>query len=180
MTLGHAGLLAGDADKAAAFDGASSRTRLSDIGDFAGTARFSVEAWVKPSVVDSVSRRIFSKEAAGTNGWLLWSNSSRLWFGRLRNGVYQTVNAAPLTTGARAHLVGTYDGGVLRLYVNGALAASAASSQALPDTTAPLTIGASSLGHSSFAGTIDEPAIYAGTVLTAAQVQEHFKIGSGA
>jgi hypothetical protein len=124
VTRGQAGLPAGDADRAAAFNGATSRTRFADIGDFAGATRFSVEAWVKPSAVDSVSRRTFSKEAAGTNGW--------------------------------------------------------GSSQPLPDTSAPLTIGAGSLGNGSFAGTIDEPGIHPGTALTGAHVQEHSNIGSGA
>jgi len=180
VTLGQVGLLTGDANRAVTFNGSTSNIRFGDVNDFAGTARFSVEAWVKPATVDSPSRRIFSKEASGTNGWLLWSNSSRLWFGRLRNGVYETVSTSPLTAGRRAHIVVSYDGGSLRMYRDGALAATAASTQALPDTSGPLTVGASSLGFGSFAGAIDEPAVYGGTVLTPTQIQQHFRIGSGA
>jgi hypothetical protein len=179
VTLGQPGLLTGDVSQAATFNTATSNIRFGDVNDFAGTAKFSVEAWVKASVVDSSSRRVISKEGAGTNGWMLWSNSSRLWFGRLRNGVYETVSTSPLTAGQRKHVVVTYDGGTLRMYANGALVTTAVSTQALPDTTAPLTLGASSLGFGSFAGAIDDPAVYGGTVLSAAQVQEHFRVGSG-
>jgi hypothetical protein len=181
VKLGQPGLIKGDADTAGVFDGTSGAlARFGDVYDFAGTARFSLEAWVKPTTVDANARRIFAKDwanAAGAQGWYLINSSSRLQFARLRDDSYQSFSVSPLAAGTRSHVVVTYDGSTMRLYVNGALASSAASGAALLDSTVPFTIGAKATGGVNWAGTIDEPAVYAGTALSASQVQSHYAAG---
>jgi len=180
VTLGQPGLIAGDSDRAAAFRGASgAQVRFADAFDFSGNAPFSVEAWVKPSTVDATGRRIFSKEwanSAGGQGWYLLSTSSRLQFSRVVGGVYQNVNASPLTVGGRYHLVVTYDGSTTRLYVNGSQVAAAPSGRALVDGPAVFTIGSKTGGGGHWAGTIDEPAVYTGA-LSPAQIEAHHRAG---
>src|SRR5207248_5703983 len=73
-SLGRPGALSGDADPAAGFNGSSSVVSVGDRFDFAGTASFSLEAWVRPNTLDSLARRVFSKrvtDAGGVQGYEL-------------------------------------------------------------------------------------------------------------
>jgi hypothetical protein len=170
VSLGQAGLLTGDSNLASVFSG-SSTGAFGDVNDFTGAARFSIEAWVKPNLIDGTSRRILAKEGSGGNGWLLYHNSTKLSFARLRSGVYQPVSTAPLKVGQRSHIVVAYDGASLRLYVNGTLAVTTASTQQILDNSASMTLGR------SFSGTIDEVAVYGGTALSGSQVSAHYAKG---
>src|SRR5204863_9687356 len=79
--------------------------------------------------------------------------------------------------GALTHVVGTYDGSNLRLYINGALAATTASGTNQQNTTNPLRIGANANSASEFfTGRIDDPAVY-NTALGASTIQDHFRCG---
>jgi hypothetical protein len=83
---------------------------------------------------------------------------------------------APVGTfvaGQTYHVVGTYDGTTQRLYVNGALVASAALTGPATSNTNPLVIGSWGGTNEFFAGRIDEVAIYT-KALTSAQVQAHY------
>ena len=180
MLLGQAGLISADTNKAPLFQNLSSSwVRFGDVFDFAGNGAFSAELWLTPTTVDATGRRIISKEwsdAAGSQGWYLLHTASRLEFSRIRNSVWNNASRAALTPGTRYHVVVTYDGTTMRLYVNGALAGSGGSTQALVDSPAAFAIGARPTGGSPFVGTIDEPAVY-GVALTGAQVQAHYDAG---
>ena len=58
------------------------------------------------------------------------------------------------------HVAGTYDGATIRLYVDGALVASAPRTGAIPFSTADLVIGAQDDGTGFFAGLIDDVRLY--------------------
>jgi hypothetical protein len=79
-----------------------------------------------------------------------------------------------LTTGSTYHLVGTYDGSTVRIYVNGVDQGSSAHTGAVDDTTVPLVISTSSV--SIWNGRLDEVAIY-GQALTSTRVQAHHTRG---
>jgi hypothetical protein len=181
VLLGGSGLITGDSNAAPRFQSSSSSwVRFGDVFDFAGTRSFSVELWLNPSTVDATGRRILSKEwsdASGTQGWYLLHTASRLEFSRIRNNVWHNASRVALAPNTRYHVVITYDGATMRLYVNGALAGSGPSSQALLDGTAQFAVGARPTGGSPFLGTIDEPAVYDGVALSAAQVQAHYVAG---
>lgn len=183
VTLGRPGLLTGDSNTAAGLSGGSgSLIGFSDAFDFVGTRTFSLETWVQANATDLYARRILSKEftnSGGLQGWFLASLNSRLQFSRLRNGNYESVSGSPLAAGTRTHLVITFDGTTLRMFVNGTLAASAPSSQAMLDTPAAFTVGAKSGGGGGFDGTIDEPSVYDGTVLTPTQIDNHYRASRG-
>ena len=73
------------------------------------------------------------------------------------------------------HLVGTYDGTTLRLYVNGALVSSNTVTYT-PNTTRPLRVAAGRTELSAqylLPGRVDEVAVY-GSALSAARVQAHY------
>jgi hypothetical protein len=173
-----------DAGTAVSFsDSVQNRVTLGDNYDFTGTASFSIELWMTPTVANTHYRRVVSKE--GTGGWWFELNASsvspanRLYFTRKDSGggndYLQT--AGGLAAGTTYHIVVTYDGSNLRLYVNGALAnGPVASSRSLPNTAAVLTLGNSSATGDPYGGLLDEVAIYT-SALSATQVADHYNAG---
>src|ERR1051326_6948982 len=60
--LGQAGALVGDTDTAVKFDGVATNATVGNALNFPNTTAFSLESWVKPSVLDATTRRIISKD----------------------------------------------------------------------------------------------------------------------
>jgi hypothetical protein len=176
-TLGASGLV-GNSDPAVSFGGSSNRMQASTSSyGFAGTSAFSVEAAIKPSTVDSTSRRIFSSEVLSggsvVNGYGLWNNGAvnKLQVCRIPGGSYDCATTSAAASGIAVHVAATYDGATLKLYVNGSLAASSVSKGSI---TAPptFTVGARSDFAGSWSGVIDDAAVY-DRALTAAEIEEH-------
>ncbi|HET7815461.1 MAG TPA: LamG-like jellyroll fold domain-containing protein, partial [Candidatus Baltobacteraceae bacterium] len=96
----------------------------------------------------------------------------------LSSGVLEVPGPA-LKANTVYHIVSTFDGSTGRLYVNGAQAASLAKTGTIANylPNYGLTIGDdAAFSDPSFAGTVDEVAIY-NKVLTAAQVSAHYQAG---
>lgn len=176
-TLGAAGLV-GSSDPAVSFAGTSNRIQAStSTYGFAGISSFTVEAAIKPTTVDSTSRRIFSSEVLSggsvVNGYGLWNNgtANKLQICRIPSGSYDCATTSAAASGVARHVAATYDGTTLKLYVNGAQVASTASKGSI---TAPstFTVGARSDFAGSWAGVIDDAAVY-DRALSAAEVEEH-------
>lgn len=173
-TLGVSGGIAGDANAAVRLAGGY--VDMGDNLDFAGTASFSLEAWVRPTTIDGTSRRIVSKALGAPHGYELFVNSgSGLQFQRIA-GTTTTVSATAPPLNSWSHVVATYDGTTMRLYVNGSLSNSAASALSLLDNAAAFRVGNSALGTDGWAGDLDDVAVYSG-VLSGPQVQNHFQCG---
>ncbi len=172
-TLGVSGGVAGDPNAAVRLAGG--HVDMGDNHDFAGTATFTLEAWVRPTTIDGTSRRIVSK-AAALQGYELFVNSGTgISFQRIA-GSTNTVSATAPVLNAWSHVAATYDGTTMRLYVNGSQVGSTASALSLLNTVATLRVGNSAVGTDGWAGDLDDVAVYAGA-LSAAQVQSHFQCG---
>ena len=103
--------------------------------------------------------------AAPDNTWQLWTGA----------GGWNVVYGPSIVLNQWTHLVGTYDGTTLRLYVNGALVSSNTVTYT-PNTTRPLRVAAGRTESSAqylLPGRVDEVAVY-GSALSAARVQAHF------
>ncbi|MBN1999913.1 T9SS type A sorting domain-containing protein [candidate division KSB1 bacterium] len=94
------------------------------------------------------------------------------------------VGTSVIPTGVFSYIVGTYDGKIAKLYVNGGLQSSLTVSGTLKKSDAPVVIGnagagcrASFSGLVEFEGLIDEAAIY-NRSLTAEEVANIFNAGS--
>jgi outer membrane protein assembly factor BamB len=99
----------------------------------------------------------------------------------LNTGVLVVTSPTVLQPNATYHVVSTYDGTTGRLYLNGALAASVAKSGTIVNYQSRygLAIGDDAgLSDPPFRGTADEVAVYAGTALSATQVQSHYNAGT--
>jgi hypothetical protein len=176
--LGQPGALANDTNTAVKFDGVSSHVSLGDTLDFPNTAAFSLETWVNPSLLDGTVRRVISKDNS-SDGFLLGVSSSTTAFVRYAGGSFdQTPNAGVLPTGVWSHIVATYDGATMRVFINGVQVSSLASSRLLSNNTNSLTFADRASGGRAFNGVLDEVAIY-NVALSPAQIQAHFTAGHG-
>jgi hypothetical protein len=209
--FGQPGAIAGDSDTAARFV-ASPRYVWSRPGAALHAKERSIEqqhltweAWVKPGLVDKISRRVMADEdahggtllAARADGivfaryvnpgdYRLYSRDSHYW-APVRTTMWGTL-VAPIDRTRWNHIVATYDvvtpttnpRGTMRLYVNGRLVASRPSDLVpmLPQSSSYVVgIGSNATDWLQYDGGIDEVATYTRT-LPAADVAEHYRIGT--
>jgi hypothetical protein len=135
-----------------------------------------VEVWFKAAAFANWSDLV-SHGWAGSSGagWDLYlSADGRLTWGLWPAGGSETnVRSSVLGANAIYHAVGTYDGDVLRLYLNGQLAASKTVGAIALNTSASVFTGRM---DTTSAITVDELAVYA-TALSAARVSAHYDAG---
>lgn len=179
ITLGQTGALFSDTNKAMLFDGSTGYISLPSALNGNGFTALTFEGWYKPSTsaLGSFTLLMMGDNTDHNFGYqLYWSGTSSLNFnvgvGTANNGV--SYNASPVAN-VYWHIVGTFDGSTIRLYVNGVLQGSASLSGTISASATPI-LGAST-GHSfKFPGTIDEVAIYS-YALSALQVSTHYTTG---
>lgn len=117
------------------FDGNDDRVDLGPVDITTGTG-FSLACWVRPGASTMQEQLFVAKAYDPLFGDFVWSIGTtlhtRLQF-RLQTVSTTTIQTPPNTIfpGAFYHVVITYDGGTMALYVNGALAASTPKSGAL-------------------------------------------------
>jgi hypothetical protein len=145
----------------------------------------SVEAWVEPAAINTSNKYVpivaYGRQAAGT-AWqfqLTPQTNVSFWLKTAAGGF--TISGPKLVPAQVYHLLATYDGSTVDLYLNGALAASTPAGGAINyfDVQTPngLAIGGAAGGTSpSFAGRIGDVAVY-GTALAAADVENHYLYG---
>ena len=161
----------GEGDSAAVFDGKTRALAVAGAPDYAGTEPYTLELWVRPRTIDGTYRFLISREettSAGRQGTGIWLSSTGLGFERWINGVAQTVHyTAGLPVGSWSHVTATYDGTIMRLYVNGAQVGSRETSATLiAQAAGSTTIGAGAGGRSGFfAGGIDQGALYSRAII---------------
>jgi hypothetical protein len=177
-----------DAGAAVAFDGVDDSIDVGNNYNFGGNSNLSLEAWVKPTAANANYRRIFDK-SDGYSGWYMdldpagSSVPNRLEFARLDgsggawSGDYVFSQAA-LQAGAWYHIVVTYDGSKLRMYVNGALQGSPVNStRSIPTNSDNMNIGRDPWSDGFFVGSLDEAAAY-NYALSPQQVLDHYGAGT--
>jgi hypothetical protein len=175
ITKGTPGLLTGDADKAVALDDAQA-SRVEITSPPAPTTAVTVEAWAQ----DTGSTDFYAKIAAKSNSvdaapfadYCLSANSAAdggpigRWVMEADiNGTHTVLYTNDPVPAGRHHLVGTYDGSVMRLYLDGVEAAAPLFvTGTLGNRGEPLEIGRYSpnLALCKFVGTVDEVAVYDG------------------
>jgi Concanavalin A-like lectin/glucanases superfamily/Lysyl oxidase len=177
--LGQPSLLAGDlANSSARFDGSNDYVGIPSSPSLVPSGKVSVEAWIKPDALPSKDN--FASIASKPESYSLQFSGPNLEFTIMQSGVRKRLQApsGAVAVGRAYHVVGTYDGAIQRLYVNGVEVANAPLSGPITTNSKPLDIGSWSEGSEAFDGTIDEVAVYAGA-LSAARAAAHWQAGSG-
>lgn len=166
--------------------------------DFGGQRPFTYEAWINPNQgQNSVHEGIlgtFGMDTSGSfdtgTGLYFDSPDNTLTFNRTgyaagASWVDHTAISTVVTPGEWAHVVATYDGTAMRLYVNGEERASAASSVNAAEPNSAVSIGAMDFDwgvtdyFGFFYGSIDEPAVY-DRALSTDEVRVHYEAATPA
>ena len=179
VSLGAPGLISGG-DAAASFDGTNQKVLVPDSVSVSPTTAVSVEAWMNGLSLPSSPGNYRTVAFKPHSYWLRIEDIAgvdRARFYVSDGGSYHGVTATgvALSPGSTYHLVGTFDGTTLRVYVNGVQQGSASYTGAIDDSTTGLWIDQD--GGNGVPGRLDEVAIY-GQALTPTQIQTHYTVGA--
>lgn len=157
------------------------RVDVGSIDTFAGTAAFSIELWVKrTAVLDNYDRLVSTDGGTPREGWLVFMDPAQagtqytIGFERWQAGVSSSAHGSTrLSLNTWHHVVATYDGTAMVVYVDGNREATSGSTRTISATARPLRLGAQGVTPGvSFRGAIDEVAVY-NRALSGAEVQDH-------
>ena len=163
VTFRAAGAIVGDPDTAVALDGTSGALRIADTFDASGTQPFSIELWLNPTSTSGDHRLASRRTGNSETGYRFMFSGDQLRLERWQDGGLSGAAAlAPLPKLNRwTHVVGTYNGAVLRIYADGAEVGSGSSPGAVSASSAIFVWASNSLADADyFAGSVDELAIY--------------------
>ena len=176
VQLARPGAIAGDPDTAAGFD-AGAAVDGGMIFDFDGTIPYTLEVWLRPTSIDTESRYLFNKEitdAGGRQQYGVYVNSQvGLAFERWIDSGEQTLTASAPPLDVYTYIAGTYDGTVLRLFVNAVSVGTLTDARAAAPKAVPFFVGIRSLYSGGFEGDIDEVAVY-DKALAQERIQAHY------
>jgi glucose/arabinose dehydrogenase/PKD repeat protein len=156
---------------ALSFDGVNDWVTVADHNSLDLTTGLTMSAWVFPTATTGV-RDILIKEGSNVDIYNLYARNGA---GRPESNVFvgglnRVAEGAPLPANTWTHVAGTYDGAVLRLFINGVQAASQSIAGAISVSTGPLRIGGNSIWGEFFQGRIDDVRIY-NRALTQGEIQ---------
>lgn len=154
--------------KALQFNGTSALVTAPDSPSLHLTSAMTLECWVFPTAVPLKWSDLIMKanddyylEATSPMGRLPAMSSS------FTSPLYGTT---ALTVNTWSHLAATYDGAMMKLYLNGVVVSSRAQTGTVPATGGPLSFGGDAQFGQYFAGRIDEVRIY-DHALSATEIQ---------
>jgi hypothetical protein len=179
VTLGTAGLLGGDADKAATFNGTTSEG-IVPYAAWMSPSAVTLEAIIRPGV-DTGTHLITGRTNLGSLSdanyqVYLYQDATRLCAHVRAGGVASDLQGAlgSVQVGVRTHVAITYNGANAVLYINGVATSTITKTGALASgSTLPFVVGASSWNGLRYPGVLDEVAFY-GTGLSAARIAAHY------
>jgi hypothetical protein len=121
-----------------------------------------LEAWLRPTAGRGTWHPVLRKDGAGAAAYAMYASDPGgrpiAMAGSARARASDAGSTLPLR--AWSHLAVTYDGRMLRVYVNGRLVASRPRSGLLPRGRGTLRIGGGDRAGEAFAGQIDDVRIY--------------------
>jgi PKD repeat protein len=184
-TLGTAGLLVGDSNRAVDLTRSQSERVTVADNTLLDPTNVTLEAWVRPDSALSAGqvRTIFAKTNSNGNdfSYSLDYRRSGLSTNQLMFSVTTSTNTdytvtQTLTSGTKYHIAATYNGSTMRIYVNGVqVGAGLAKTGNLRNSAQPLRIG-SFFTADYWDGAIDEAAVYS-TALPVATILAHYNNG---
>jgi hypothetical protein len=190
IAFGTTGALSKDTDTAVTMNGSNTWVDMGDVFPFLGYAPFSLELWVRPTLVTMSYKGLITKEFQNTGntdreGYDIFQQSPMgAGFERYQNymsdGAYCRSGALDAggctSSGFWVHFVATFDGGNLSFYQDGVLVGgpTAAMRMIQPTTGCSFAVGALLCGTTGwFSGDVDEVAVY-DHPLSQARIQAHY------
>jgi hypothetical protein len=171
-TLSGATWTTGRFGGALSFDGVNASVTVADAPALDLTTGMTLSAWVYPTVAPAGWRTVILKEQPGQLVYSLYASSDTNQPSS-HIGVSQDLGfnaGSRLPANTWTYLTATYDGSMLRLYVNGVQVGSLALSGGIRTSGGALRIGGNSVWGEYFQGRIDEVRIY-NRALTATEIQ---------
>jgi hypothetical protein len=158
-------------NNALAFDGIDDNVSCSALNP----ATFTAEAWVYPGLKNADQAIVSTLSTNNNTGFELHISDKNYPIVTVRNGSDWTdVTASSIvSTNSWVHLAATFDGSTCKLYVNGALSASASATAYYPGTET-MYIGQRASGTRLFTGKIDEVRVW-NTVRTQSEIISNFR-----
>jgi hypothetical protein len=163
---------AGRYGAALSFNGTNNLVAIPGSASLNVSTAMTLSAWIQPTAAQSGWRTIMQREV---NAYFLNASNDT---GALRPSGGATFNGAVNWVGGTTanpvsvwtHVALTYDGAILRLYVNGVQAASLAQTGGIETPSTPLRIGGNVPYGEYFQGLIDEVRVY-NRALSATEIQ---------
>jgi hypothetical protein len=178
--LGVAGLLLGDSDTAADFDGTADFASTPDAAWMSSIT--AIECLIEPDAVSGAVRPFVDRDVSGTSNARNFSfritTAGKLDFFifNAAGGVHQITGSTTLVANTKYHVAVRHDGTHLRLYLNGTEDATAVSfPTTIRTSSAAIRIGNTARttgGATFFDGTVDEVAFY--STLSGARIAAHY------
>jgi chitodextrinase len=161
----------GQFGSALSFEGIDDLVTVNDDPSLDLTTGMTLEAWVFPTGL-SQPRPVVVKERSGKAAYALYANSdTNTPSGEVSTPGNRDVRGnATLPLNTWTHLGVTYDGAMLRLYINATHVASRSVSGSIVTSTGVLRIAGNSVRGEYFQGRVDEVRIY-NRALTAGELQ---------
>lgn len=182
VTLAQPGALTGDSDTAVLLDGLAGQMTCPAGLNTAGWSAFTVEVWLNLTALPASGARIADNDQGSNNkGFSLFMTagaaSLNLAIGNGSSHATATYTFA-FSTGVLYHIIGTWDGATITLYVDGVNVASIAKAGTMGTPGNAVAFGYNvSSGGGYLPAVVDEGAIYNAT-LSSARVLAHYNKGS--
>ncbi len=167
--------LIGQVESALRFDG-SDYVEVPHHDALNSRTAVTVEAWIKPSALMQDWQKIICKSLGkNTDYSIIGRKDNRVGFSIKIGNVAQTAySAKPIPLNEFTHVVGTYDGAKLSIYINGKLENSFAVTGLINDHKGVLRIGGDTV-NANFKGVIDEVLIWP-QAISAAVVLRRYEV----
>ena len=181
--LGHEGVVAGAVPitgphgTALLFDGVNDFVSVAPSGDLDFTTGMTLEAWVYP-VTRSLWRSVIAKQGPAGLVYGLYAYGPMPPSGLARIDGHDRATRAgpPLATNTWSHLALTYDGGMLKLWVDGMLRNTHPIEGPIEGSDRALFFGGNTFGGEFFHGAIDNVRLYR-RALGMVEIQTNMMVG---
>jgi O-glycosyl hydrolase len=165
----------GKTGKALSFNSTTQKVDVGNSSTLNPTSAISVQAWIYTKAYTNYPRIISKETTTIADPYALEltsSNNIRFFVG---DGATETgtpdINVTLLNTWV--HVVGTYDGQNIKIYINGVLKGQTPKTGAIPLKTTKVLIGSNPSSNRSFNGTIDDVKVW-NKALTASEVLSEY------
>jgi hypothetical protein len=177
----------GTSGSAVNFDGVNDSIYFGSGNGLGGiTSGVTVAAWVYRNAAQSGFRAVASREVGTSyyeHFYLGFENGNYRWFVNTSSGYSNLTLGSPAPVGQWVHLVGTYNGSAVTLYVNGVQQFSTPHAGTFSGDTTGIALGAnyndsSHTAVDAFNGKVDDVNVYS-YALTAQEVQQLYQAAAG-